>query len=655
MSMASTFGSRCKCSPAEFRSKTAETQRKDDRRLAAKVDITMKLPALVLEDIDHHLRDVTCSESFVVVGFITTSAKQAMMKELANWESFHVITSHGTCNEDGARTVYLVSSFSTKSELDLDLVLSVTPMPWKKSIQTIRIDFAQSDERYHIQRQDVIAKRQALSSSEAAVVVGTPTASATVPVAFPSPPTTSPTATSVHKDLSFSYIDTPLLPPSFPGVDSTTLKAPIPNPGVSFRCKNCTLTGTIDISQGSISGNANTSGSNNDENEGFSWNRGSFIFEMNDFSAHMELGATVQPSLSLLTYNALMPSIGLPGFQIPGIGIVGPIFTPNIEVGTEISTQLDFTYGFDLTVPDNSSITLNLVNSDKSTITGFPDTKITALPFTSGVDNIALTVSAAFRPELLLGVEVLTGTVGAGIFFNLPTVAATITQVAHVNSKCEPVPANQTSSTVNGLVEDVFGGLTHIEPSVEFNFGVLAEAEVNKDFGVENVHTVFNTSFPLPTACLEFNRDKMALGLVTPSVQGKAVAVASGIGAAGKGRGNPLESLTGPPLAILLDTDNGIAVREYLGLERSDTEGKMQIPGVLRGEIPASYDADNIGTKNYSRAPAAVLLGGAYEESDILEMREACKNDSKALAATRYKQACTTKWARVCEGDREAD
>jgi hypothetical protein len=55
----------------------------------------------------------------------------------------------------------------------------------------------------------------------------------------------------------------------------------------------------------------------------------------------------------------------------------------------------------------------------------------------------------------------------------------------------------------------------------------------------------------------------------------------------------------------------------------------MQIPGVLRGEVPASYDPDNIGTKNYSRAPAAVLLGGAYEESDILEMREACKNDSK--------------------------
>jgi hypothetical protein len=121
-----------------------------------------------------------------------------------------------------------VSSYSSKSELDPDLVLFVTRMPWKKSIQTIRVDFAQSDESYRFPRQGVIAKRQAPSSSEAVVVSATPTASTTVPIAFPVPPTTTPTATSAHKDLGFSYIDTPLLPPSFPGVDSVTLNAPIP-------------------------------------------------------------------------------------------------------------------------------------------------------------------------------------------------------------------------------------------------------------------------------------------------------------------------------------------------------------------------------------------------------------------------------------------
>ncbi|KAL8676027.1 MAG: hypothetical protein Q9224_007335 [Gallowayella concinna] len=270
--------------------------------------------------------------------------------------------------------------------------------------------------------------------------------------------------------------------------------------------------------QGSVSGNANTAGPDDDEDEGFSWDGGSFTFEANDFSAHIELGVTIEPTLSLFTYNAPMPSIGLPGFQIPGIGIVGPIFKPGIVVGAEIGTKLDFTYGFDLT--------------------------ISALPFTCGVDNVALTVSAAFRPELLLGVKVLTATIGAGIFFNLPTIAATISQVAHVNSKCEAIPDNATSSTVNGVLEDVFGSLTHIEPSVEFDFGVLAEAQVDK-FGAEDVYTIFNTIFPLPTACLEFDKGKLALGAVTPSSNGKAIAAASGTGMAGRGKENPLVWFSG--------------------------------------------------------------------------------------------------------------
>ncbi|KAL8683512.1 MAG: hypothetical protein Q9186_000552 [Xanthomendoza sp. 1 TL-2023] len=575
----------------------SDTLGKDENRLAAQVHLTTKLPTLTLEDIDHHLTDVTCAGSSMTLRFATTSARDAAMKDFGRERNFYIVTAHDTCNNGGERNVYLVSSLSNTDERDLDLVLSISRVPWKESVQTIRVDFGKSNTIYRFPHQGAIGKRQTSSSSEAAVLnaTGTGTASATVPVSFPAPPTATPTATSVSQDIAFSYIDTPLLPPSFPGVDSITLSAPgVPN-GVSFQCKNCTVTGTIDIMQGSVSGNANTAGPDDDEDEGFSWDGGSFTFEANDFSAHIELGVTVEPTLSLFTYNAPMPSIGLPGFQIPGIGIVGPIFKPGIVVGAEIGTKLDFTYGFDLTVPDNSSITLDLVDSEDSTITGFPDLKISALPFTCGVDNVALTVSAAFRPELLLGVKVLTATIGAGIFFNLPTIAATISQVAHVNSKCEAIPDNATSSTVNGVLEDVFGSLTHIEPSVEFDFGVLAEAQVDK-FGAEDVYTIFNTIFPLPTACLEFDKGKLALGAVTPSSNGKAIAAASAI-----------------------------------HLILSPATGKIQIPILLRGEVPPSSDNadDNIGTRNYSKAPAAVILGAGYEDAHVVEMREMCKSDSR--------------------------
>ena len=88
------------------------------------------------------------------------------------------------------------------------------------------------------------------------------------------------------------------------------------NPGVSFECKNCTVTGTIDILQGSVSGNATTTGPDDDADDGFVWDSGSFMFVMNDFSAHMDIGATIEPSLELFAYNVSMPSIALPGFQV---------------------------------------------------------------------------------------------------------------------------------------------------------------------------------------------------------------------------------------------------------------------------------------------------------------------------------------------------
>ena len=154
-------------------------------------------------------------------------------------------------------------------------------------------------------------------------------------------------------------------------------------------------------------------------------------------------------------------------------------------------------------------------------------------------------MSASFRPTLLLGISLLDNEAfaGAGVFFNLPTVSATVSQVAHVNSKCEPITGNGTTS--NSVLDDVFGSLTHIEENVEFDFGLVAEASLGVG-GVDDVYTVFNTSFPLPTACLSFDSDKSTLGPVTASGSGtQSGAGASGTaqGAAAAGAVNPLGQL----------------------------------------------------------------------------------------------------------------
>ncbi|KAL8833849.1 MAG: hypothetical protein Q9170_004071, partial [Blastenia crenularia] len=474
----------------------------DDKHTAAQVHVLTKIPTLNLEEIGHHVDDVQCFKGSVSLDFVSLSAKEAALEQFRPYEGFYLVTSHDTCNHDGERKVYLVSSVSSGDVKGLGLTLSVSPVRWKDSIQTIRIEYGKSEETYRIPYQGSIQKRQATSTSEAAAIAVTSTgaASTAVDVTFPVPASSStPTATSARQDLGFSWIDTPLLPPSFPGVDSSTLNAPLVPHGVSISCKNCTVTGTIDILQASISGNAtnSTAGSSGDDDK-FSWDEGSFTFEANGFSAHIEMEATVQPSATLLSYNAPLPDIGIPGFQIPGIGVIGPVFRPIINIGTQISSELDFTYGFNLTVPDNSSIILDLSDPENSSVNGFPNSQITPLPFSSTLSSISLTVTAAFRPELLLGISLLrSATLGAGIFFNLPTVSATVSQVAHVNAKCEPIPNASSNSTTSaststassaGGEEQMFDSLTHVDENVEFDFGILAEAEVGK-FAADGVVT----------------------------------------------------------------------------------------------------------------------------------------------------------------------
>jgi hypothetical protein len=57
---------------------------------------------------------------------------------------------------------------------------------------------------------------------------------------------------------------------------------------------------------------------------------------------------------------------------------------------------------------------------------------------------------------------------------------------------------------------------------------------------------------------------------------------------------------------------------------QSVSTGKQQLPALLRGENPGSSDSD-LGSKNYTRTPVAVLLGAAFDDQGIQELREAAK------------------------------
>lgn len=52
--------------------------------------------------------------------------------------------------------------------------------------------------------------------------------------------------------------------------------------------------------------------------------------------------------------------------------------------------------------------------------------------------------------------------------------------------------------------------------------------------------------------------------------------------------------------------------------------GTEQIPAIFRGETPRSSDSE-LGSKDYSQKPIAVILGGAFGDVDTQLMMEASK------------------------------
>lgn len=122
------------------------------------------------------------------------------------------------------------------------------------------------------------------------------------------------------------------------------------------------------------------------------------------------------------------------------------------------------------------------------------------------------------------------GSAGAGVFFDLPTVKATVSQVAHVDAKCDPIANASTTGTIS---DDVFGSLTNIVPEVDFDLGLVAQAEL-RAFGLRKDDvakwTAVQTAFTLPTACISFDAGAKTYGAAGASATGgKKNAATAGI------------------------------------------------------------------------------------------------------------------------------
>jgi hypothetical protein len=113
-----------------------------------------------------------------------------------------------------------------------------------------------------------------------------------------------------------------------------------------------------------------------------------------------------------------------------------------------------------------------------------------------------LTLHTGFTPQLLLGATVFDGlgSIGAGVFFDLPSISATFSYVTGVNSTCDPVDPSSPDL--------IPGGLTNIVPSAVFDVGLIAEAAISDldySIGVVTTYELASYAPTLPTACLAFD------------------------------------------------------------------------------------------------------------------------------------------------------
>lgn len=65
--------------------------------------MSTRLPTIVLEEIEHHIDEISCFESSIQLSFTELQNMKLAYKELTDVEEFFVITSHGGCNDDGVR------------------------------------------------------------------------------------------------------------------------------------------------------------------------------------------------------------------------------------------------------------------------------------------------------------------------------------------------------------------------------------------------------------------------------------------------------------------------------------------------------------------------------------------------------------------------
>lgn len=161
------------------------------------------------------------------------------------------------------------------------------------------------------------------------------------------------------------------------------------------------------------------------------------------FQAHVEIYANISGQESI-EVQLIEPPVQ--GFNIPGLGTAGITFYPTIEVNSNLTSPVNFTTGFNLEIPSNSTINIDLGQPENSWGRLFEAANLVTFPLVmSGSPEGTLNVT--FKPQIPIGFDLMNGTalLDLSIFMDMPALELNIAKHNGCRPGCLLDGNNQTT------------------------------------------------------------------------------------------------------------------------------------------------------------------------------------------------------------------
>ncbi|KAJ5021861.1 hypothetical protein PSV08DRAFT_345832 [Bipolaris maydis] len=472
----------------------------DASTFASQVKVSSQKPVFALEEHEHHLKSVECGKDAMKLHFVDASSARDARAAYGE-DGGLIITSHKSCNDEGEREVYRVTDVSFAEDGEA-LDLSVKKTTWRQAFDRMNVTFGHTTDDHIVRRHADFAMTRSKRQNRIAI-----------------PQNISEDVNTALFDLSSEIVDKTFASKDFLEILGAVVPLPEDLPiavPIEIGCKRCATTGQLALNQGAFNIDLSQIDlipdifqGGDDGKEIASVISGGFV-ELVATGVGARLDLFARPSANGAFEIALI-QLPIAGFVIPGIGNAGAVFEPRIAFEFEVSGGLEVNYGLELNVPENSRLRVELTDLGSSSLVGFQDTTLTALPVTVNITDVDVTLGLAFKPTIPVGFDFL-GQLSAEVTatLDLPRLDAKLsTNIAENcasgdNATNPSAPyANSTTQLSPDLIQ--LGPIALVEANVSISCDVSFNASIPilpppfNSVGV--ARNIFKAEFPLVSEC----------------------------------------------------------------------------------------------------------------------------------------------------------